>query len=61
MREKEAVAKLKTIADGSFYKDDLWDIENQHGDADDVLCDFLRYEGHHELVDAWLEVPKWYA
>jgi hypothetical protein len=37
------------------------DIEAAHGDADDTLCKFLRHLGYGDIVDAWEEVPKWYA
>lgn len=40
---------------------DMWDTEAAHGKADDLLCGFLRLNGHGDLVDAWEEVPKWYA
>jgi hypothetical protein len=29
--------------------------------ADDILCNLLVSLGYKEVVDAWEEVPKWYA
>lgn len=37
------------------------DVEAQHGDADDLLCERLRELGENELVDLYERVPKWYA
>ena len=69
MTEAEAVAKMKAIADGTFYADQkyadgtprVYDAETQHGDADVLLCDFLNGQGHGALVSAFQGVPKWYA
>lgn len=37
------------------------DPEVAHGIADDVLCAFLRTLGYDDIVEAWEQVPKWYA
>jgi len=37
------------------------DIEMAHSDADDLLCELLRELGCSDVVEAWDEVPKWYA
>jgi hypothetical protein len=37
------------------------DIEGAHSMADDILCNLLVSLGYKEVVDAWEEVPKWYA
>ena len=37
------------------------DPEYAHGEADDVLCDILKYLGFEEIVEAYDKVPKWYA
>ena len=37
------------------------DIEVDHGDADELLCNFLCTIGYKELVDEYNGVYKWYA
>jgi len=37
------------------------DRENWHGEADEILCDYLISIGNRELVEEWRKVPKWYA
>lgn len=35
--------------------------EEDHENADDILCDFLRLLGYEELVDVYESVSRWYA
>lgn len=37
------------------------DPETAHEAADTVLCDLLRALGYGDVVDAYLDVEKWYA
>lgn len=37
------------------------DPETAHQAADQVLCDLLRALGYGDVVDAYLDVEKWYA
>ena len=37
------------------------DTENQHSEADAILCEVLNYLGVEALVKEWEKVPKWYA
>ena len=37
------------------------DVEVAHCDADSILCDLLERLGYGNVVEAWHEVPKWYA
>lgn len=37
------------------------DTENQHAQADDVLCEVLESLGCKHLVEEWKRVPRWYA
>ena len=53
---KHAVKQMKNIT-----KEVDGDEEDWHGRADRILCDFLSFLGYKELVDAFKEVPKWYA
>jgi hypothetical protein len=66
---EEAAAKMRSIADGSFYASQtyrdgsprIWDKENQHSDADGLLCEVLRNLGYNEMVDVFESMDKWYA
>ena len=40
---------------------DHYDTECAHGEADDILCDFLISLGYGDLVKVYHEVDKWYA
>ena len=55
MSEEEAIKKLKEL------QDDAGDWEAQHGEADEVLCEFLETLGFFKLVAEYSKVPKWYA
>ena len=38
------------------------DTEIAHGEADDILLEILRHEGgYDEIIEAYENVPKWYA
>ena len=37
------------------------DEETAHGDADDLLMEFLNKLGYAELAKAFDDVPKWYS
>jgi hypothetical protein len=34
--------------------------EDDHLNADKILCDLLRRLGYEEVVDLWEQVEKWY-
>jgi hypothetical protein len=54
-RDKEALVKeMERIADGN-------DIERQHIEADDLLCELLGALGYGAVVNAYKKVPRWYA
>lgn len=40
---------------------DNWDTEGNHIAADDILCDILCLLGYDDIVNAYDEIPKWYA
>jgi hypothetical protein len=54
MTREKAIARLKEQQNDG-------DIEAAHGNADNILCDFLRSLGYEDVVKEYLEVPKWYA
>lgn len=36
------------------------DFEEDHENADEIICDFLRLLGYEELVDVYESVRGWY-
>ena len=55
MKKSEAVIKqLKQLQDSG-------DTEASHGEADDILCDFLIHLGYDEVVEEYKKIDKWYA
>ena len=54
MNHEMALAAMKEAAAND-------DTEAAHGNADDVLCDFLSSLGYTDLVDEYHKVKKWYA
>lgn len=57
MTKAEALEHLALI-NGDTYGGDAGDA---HWNADQVLCALLRSLGHEDVVEAWMEVPKWYS
>ena len=37
------------------------DTEANHGNADDILCEFLKGLGYENIVDEYNKIDKWYA
>lgn len=54
MTEQEAIAKLRERCYSG-------DVELDHSNADEILCEFLRGLGYFDLVEEWDKVEKWYA
>lgn len=54
MTREEAIEKLKKLLGNG-------DVEEAHGEADEILCKLLRALGYGDVVDAWDDVEKWYA
>ena len=57
---KEFLERMKKADDPKSYPYQS-DLEDYHLTADNILCEFLEYLGYKELVDAFDNVPKWYA
>lgn len=53
MTQEQAIELLKKCNTG--------DIESDHSNADDVLCNLLIALGYDAVVQAWEDVEKWYA
>lgn len=51
------IEAIKALRDCAKDKD----IEGAHADADRILCKLLISIGYSSVVEAYHEVPKWYA
>jgi hypothetical protein len=56
-KENEILEKLRKLQKRNRTKD----IENNHFEADDLLCDLLNYHGYDEVVKEYNKIFKWYA
>lgn len=54
--EEKYVEKMRKI-----NKDYRGDPEIAHGEADDLLVEFLKELGFEKLVKEYENIPKWYA
>ena len=55
------INKLKKIQADLDNPNINYDAESAHGDADGVLCDFLRELGYGEIVREYEEIDRWYG
>lgn len=53
MSEEEAIERIKCTCFTGYSPED-------HENADNILCDFLRVLGYEELVDTYESVSRWY-
>lgn len=53
-----AMMQIKT---GALYDECMYDEENQHRDADELMCNILRSLGYGDGVDIFDGMHKWYA
>ena len=56
--KNRAIQKLKDIRADQIANEDL---EREHSQADEVLCEFLEALGHGYVVALWHDIEKWYA
>lgn len=56
---KRSIATLIELKESNQSEDA--DIEKEHIQADEILCDFLLHLGYKELVDEFQKIWKWYA
>ena len=59
--ERDKTANYKELCEQMKTLLDVWDVEEAHGKADDILCEALRQLGYNELVDLYEKVDKWYS
>lgn len=60
----ELLDRLKNVTEKDYYPGSEYpkgDREDWHVEADNILCELLDYLGYHNFVEAFEEVPKWYA
>jgi len=50
---EQALERIKAAADLG--------VEDGHVEADDALCGLLVHLGFTDIVEKYLEIPKWYA
>ena len=63
-RIKELLNRLKNVTEKEYYPNSDFptgDREDWHVEADNILCELLDELGYHDFVEAFEEVPKWYA
>ena len=65
MTEQEALNKLMEImqrqASEPYRNENTGDWEDDHHEADRVLCKLLVALGHEQVVEMWRNIHKWYA
>jgi chromosome segregation ATPase len=53
---QKSLARLNELA-RKMYPDE----EEDHAEADGILCDMLNALGYKDLTDAWDDIKKWYS
>lgn len=53
---QKSLARLKELANKKYP-----DEEEDHGEADEILCNMLNALGYKDLTDAWDDIKKWYS
>lgn len=53
---QKSLARLHELARKTYP-----DEEEDHGEADGILCDMLNALGYNDLTDAWDKIGKWYS
>lgn len=53
---KKSLSRLKELVNKEHP-----DEEEDHSEADVILCDMLNALGYKDLTDAWDDIKKWYS
>lgn len=53
---QKSLARLEKLVNKKYP-----DEEEDHGEADGILCDMLNALGYKDLTDAWDKIGKWYS
>jgi hypothetical protein len=55
------IVKVDELRNRLQELDEAYDVEKAHVEADEILCEFLLLLGWDDIVEAFQNVPKWYA
>ena len=58
--EEFSIAMMQ-IKSGTCYDERRYDEEDQHRDADELMCNVLRSLGYGDGVDIFDDMYKWYS
>jgi hypothetical protein len=61
MTPEEALTKLNLINSHQATKGIRSDIESDHLESDEIICELLRSLGHEDIATAFESIEKWYA
>ncbi|MBS9405627.1 hypothetical protein KG088_18725 [Halomonas sp. TRM85114] len=66
MDRKEAIQQLIAIENkpaeyNAWLQEPIVNVQEQHEEADEVLCKLLISLGYDDVVDAYRRIEKWYA
>ena len=53
---QKSLSRLKELVNKEYP-----DEEEDHSEADMILCDMLNALGYKDLTDAWDDIKKWYS
>jgi hypothetical protein len=53
---QKSLARLEELVNKKYP-----DEEEDHAEADGILCDMLNALGYKDLTDAWDDIKKWYS
>ncbi len=53
---QKSLARLEELVNKKYPNE-----EEDHAEADDILCDMLNALGYKDLTDAWDKIGKWYS
>lgn len=53
---QKSLARLEELVNKKYP-----DEEEDHSEADGILCDMLNALGYKDLTDAWDKIGKWYS
>ena len=59
--EKNAVHQMSLARLEELVNKKYPDEEEDHAEADGILCDMLNALGYKDLTDAWDKIGKWYS
>lgn len=58
---EEFKARMERIAEKLYAREDYFDQEMAHVEADGLMCEVLEQLGYSAGIDVFDSMPKWYA